>query len=220
MRITRITFAFFLVVVSNVVVTAQTTETTLSQFFKGKNVTAKIDLPATKLGVDVVADKTSTLDKEKYQKRLATYGVAIANGQTVKITALEVNGREISFHLAGGGADDLDLEKVIGAKPAMSSPSIYESRTRARVGADQPAGDANALRSSLVYETHKRNENDAAYRAKYETRRLAAIENDRKLRVTMGSRFVIKLKGQAAAAITADMVKNILADYLDFSSMN
>ena len=222
MNVFRFVFAFLLAAISGFAVSGQSgisAQNGLKQDLVGKSIAVKIDMPATKLGVNITSGKSAAFDRRKYDRRVAAYGVAIPNGQAVIITGVEVKGDQIVLQLAGGGAPDLDLEKTIGAEPGQREQSSFEKQTRNLLSSPSATTNADVLRSAFIYESHKRQQDDIAYRGEYLVRRNAAIENDRKQRATMGSRFVIKLKSVDLAAITPEMVKNILADYLDFSAM-
>src|SRR5262249_17861835 len=79
------------------------TEDQLRQYFEGKTVVVKIDMPATQEGVDVFADARRPIDFEQYRARLRSTGTAIRSGETVMITKLKVKDKMIEFQVGGRG---------------------------------------------------------------------------------------------------------------------
>ena len=190
-------------------------EARLMQAFQGKNVVVLLDMPATNKGVDVVAG--SSIDREKYQKRLKTYGTAIMNGRTAAITAIKVTKDEIVLELAGGGAAEIDPVKLAGPEPGVTASSSRENHARSQVNRTDPAagtyGNAN---STLRYEASKRNQEDALKLSEYRARRDLAVQKARREALQKGSRFVVKFDRLDTAAVTPDELKRALADYVQF----
>lgn len=78
-------------------------EVLLKQYFEGKRVTLKIDMPATKNGVNVNPERDRPLDFSDYASRLKRFGTAIRAGESAMVTNVKVKGKHIEFHLDGGG---------------------------------------------------------------------------------------------------------------------
>ena len=78
-------------------------ETDLRQFFEGKTVTLRIDLPATKDGVNIYPERSQPFDYKEYGERLQRHGVFVRGYEVVTITQLDVKGKEIEVQLAGYG---------------------------------------------------------------------------------------------------------------------
>jgi hypothetical protein len=189
----------------------------LVQAFQGKSVALKMDMPATDKGVGISAEQANSIDREKYQKRLKTYGTAIKTGETSVITNVRVNKDEIVIEFAGGGAPDLDLVARIGPKPEGTTLTDNKE-SRARVQANSAgalSSDQGNANSTLRYESSKRKREDAAREADYYKRRDNEIAKDREIRLKMGSRFVIKMD-KGAASITPEELTKLLAAYLSF----
>lgn len=81
-------------------------ETDLKQFFEGKTVTLRIDLPATKDGVNIYPERAQSFDYEEYGERLKRHGAFVRGYEVVTITKLDVKGDEIEVQLAGYGTPD------------------------------------------------------------------------------------------------------------------
>jgi hypothetical protein len=78
-------------------------ESDLKQFFEGKTVTLRIDLPATKDGVSIYPERAQSFDYREYGERLKRHGAFVRGYEVVTITRLEVKGAEIRVQLAGYG---------------------------------------------------------------------------------------------------------------------
>src|SRR5262249_49751741 len=78
-------------------------EELLKQFFEGRTVTVRIDMPATAKGIDIHADHPVPLESDTLGDRLGQTGVAIREGARVPVTKVHVKGDLIEFQLAGGG---------------------------------------------------------------------------------------------------------------------
>src|SRR5205823_8616118 len=78
-------------------------EAELKDFFEGKSVRVKIDMPATQMGIDVWPDARRPMDFNEYSQRLKSNGVSVRNGDSVMITKVRIKDKLIEFQLAGGG---------------------------------------------------------------------------------------------------------------------
>jgi hypothetical protein len=84
----------------------------LRQYFEGKQVTLKIDMPATQRGVDVYLNRPQPMDTSSYGDRLKKFGIALRRDDTTMITKVKLKPDGIEFQLGGGGygtmRDDTD----------------------------------------------------------------------------------------------------------------
>ena len=78
----------------------------LKQFFEGKSVTLRIDLPATKDGVNIYPERAQPFDYKEYGERLKRHGAFVRGHEVVKITKLDVQGDEIEVQVAGYGTPE------------------------------------------------------------------------------------------------------------------
>ena len=58
----------------------------LSQFFEGKQVVVKIDMPGSQQGVDIFPQKDGMLDAKAYGKRMKSFPIALHSGDAVMVT--------------------------------------------------------------------------------------------------------------------------------------
>jgi hypothetical protein len=75
-------------------------ESQLKNYFEGKLVTLRIDMPATSNGVNVYPERSQSLDYNEYNQRLASHGAAIKRGQTVTLSKVRVKTNHIEVQLA------------------------------------------------------------------------------------------------------------------------
>lgn len=197
----------------------------LTGALQGARVSLKIDMPATEKGVVVAAGKTAAVDQEKYQKRLKTYGTAIRSGEASVITGVRVSRNEIVVEFAGGGAPQIDVTALVGESPAPLSSGITESRARSRMNMNGdvntnlrnpvPIDDQN-VRSTVKYESAKRQREDSERAANYQARKKEALDKARAENLKKGSRITIKFDNRDTANLTPEDLTKLLAPYVSF----
>ena len=72
-------------------------EGALREHFEGRRVVVKIDMPATKEGVNLQTDKGRAIDRKKVSRDLRRYGTAFYTGDFAEITLIKVKGKHIEF---------------------------------------------------------------------------------------------------------------------------
>ena len=95
-QVVRTTFICF--VCSSLVFSVDTKD--LNQLFKDKTITAKIDLPLIR---SVYVTPEGQIDQERYQKRLLKQPPSILQGQTAKLTKIEVKNDVVHVFINRGG---------------------------------------------------------------------------------------------------------------------
>src|SRR5215207_6568132 len=68
-------------------------ETSLRQYFEGRQVSVKLDMPGTDDGVDISPGTDRPLDYPKYASRLKQFGTALRSGQSAMVTKVRVKGK-------------------------------------------------------------------------------------------------------------------------------
>ncbi len=99
-------------------------EQALRNFFEGKTVRVKLDMPATKDGVDIYVRSAPPLDFKVHSQRIRNNGVALRQGDSVAVTGVRVKGKNIEFQLGGGGYGVFGDETAT----AVSLPAVPRSR--------------------------------------------------------------------------------------------
>lgn len=196
---------------------AAQTEGDLKRHFEGRHVTLKIDLPATKDGVNVYPESDRPLDFSEYAARLKRHGASIRRGDTAMITKIKVKGRHVEFQLDGGGygtfGDETDAHVYV--------PSADKSRREKRLEDELKREDDPARRrrlkdqiDSLRRDREREDRLNRAIAEQAEEERRARIE-EKALRG--GGRFNVHFAVLDSTALTPSAIKEALRRYVDFS---
>src|SRR5271154_7045270 len=78
-------------------------ESDVQNYFQGRQVQTKIDMPGTQQGVDLRFDRGTPMDWKQYSSRLKKFGVAIPKEERATVTSVVVKKDLIEFQLDGGG---------------------------------------------------------------------------------------------------------------------
>ena len=198
------------------------TQVRLKQFFEGKRVILKIDMPAARSGIDVSPEKPQQVDFSKIAKHIGEYGVSIRTGDRPTVTEVEVSKDEIEFQLDGGGYGspaDSSSEPSVPSYPTKAAKSQYEKDIEAEL---KTATDSNRLKYLRRELDRERDRRDRDYRRDmniYERAKSYRDEYVREKRPTRGSRFNLKFKQTDTSTVTPDELMRLLAEYVDFSTL-
>jgi len=191
-------------------------EAALKEFFEGKRVIARLDMPAAQTGVDVYADARRTMNFEEYSNRLKAVGVSIRAGDTVMITRIKIKDKLVEFQLGGGGygtaGDDTDGSVYVPGAPKTSREKTLEREVKNEADAARRRrlqGDLDDLRRERERED-QRNRVISATASEEKKRRIA------EQRLHAGSRFNIRYQGAVPAGLTPAGVMAALADFVEF----
>jgi hypothetical protein len=192
-------------------------EVELRDYFEGKSVRVKLDMPATQQGIDVYPDARRPVDFDAYSSRLKSTGIAIRNGESVLVTRVRVKDRLIEFQLAGGGygtfGDDTDGTVSTGSTPKSNREKDLERRVKSEADAArkrQLQRELDDLRADRTRED-RRNENAAAAASEAKKARIADT------RLHGGSRFNIRYQNGVPPGLGPDGVMRALAEYAEFA---
>jgi hypothetical protein len=193
-------------------------ETVLREFFEGKRVVAKLDMPATADGVDLTVDRRPAINFDDYGKRVKKSGIAIRAGESVIITKIKVKDKLIEFQLGGGGYGTFGDETTATAYATPVEKSKREQALeRDLKREDDPDRRRNMEREldRLRRERHNEDQrNRLAAEAAAEAKRIRIQE----ARLRAGSRFNIRYSNGVPSEVSAADIMNSLAEYVDFSS--
>jgi hypothetical protein len=191
------------------------TETELKDFFEGKSVRVKIDMPATQAGIDVYPDARRAIDFSQYSARVKSTGVAIRNGESVLVTKVRVKDKLIEFQVAGGGfgtfGDDTGT--------SVSVPSVSKSRREKdleKLVKDETDAARKRLQRELDDLRREREREDSRNRAAAASAsevKKARIATDR---LHAGSRFNIRYQNGVPPGLGPDGIMRALAEYVEF----
>jgi hypothetical protein len=198
------------------------TQARLKQFFEGKRVMLKIDMPAARAGVDIYPEKPTVFDISKHAKRLAEYDISLRRGDEPIVTEVEVSGDEIEFQLDGGGYGspaDSSGEPYVPSYPTKSAKSNYEKDLENELKTATDSNRIKTIRRELERERSRRDREYNRDMGEYNRAVRYRDEYRREKRVTRGSRFNIKFDKRQTAGITPEILMDLLGPYIDFSGM-
>jgi hypothetical protein len=197
---------------------AQTADS-LSDYFTGKEVVLKIDMPGTQQGVDLRLNKDNPMNWKEYSNRLKSNGVSIRKGDTARVTSFLVKDDRIEFQLDGGGFGTFFDDSSTTVNPRSVDKSDYEKQLERDIANTTDDDKRRRLQRDLDRERSRRqrqqadNQDAAMVASQIKSQKVA----DDRLRG--GSRFNLRWAG----AIPADQknpeaIKKLLANYVSFDS--
>ncbi len=195
---------------------AQDANTALSQFFEGKQVVVKIDMPGSQQGVDIYPQSPNSLDAKNYGKRMKSFPIALHNGDAVMVTQVKVKDKLIEFQLGGGGFGTFgdDSNTAVNFKPADKSDR--EKDLENQLSNTDDSDQKDRIQRELDYLRRQRERDDQRNRAIAEqAAQIKKIQVDEN-RAKGGSRFNLKYDGKVPANITPQDVMAALAPYVSF----
>ena len=193
-------------------------EAALREFFEGKTVQVKIDMPGAADGVNVGINRP--FNQREYQDRLNRYGVSVRAGERVTVTQVKLKSDLVEFQLAGGGYGTFGDDTSTSADIPLVEKSNRERDLERLVRDEKDATRKRTLERELQ---------DLRNYRERENRRIAAerliVEDYKKRqlaerRLAGGSRFNVRYPGNVPAGLTPDALMSVLAEYVDFSSMD
>jgi hypothetical protein len=80
-------FSTLVLIIGGAISVSAQSDGDLKQYFEGRNVTLKLDMPATKDGVNVYPEREQPLNYSEYADRLKRHGISVRRGAMIMITA-------------------------------------------------------------------------------------------------------------------------------------
>ena len=191
----------------------------LAPYFEGKQVTVKIDMPATQKGVDIYPNRPQPLDAKSYGDRLKQFGVSLQKGDTTMVTKVKVNKDNVEFQLGGGGygtAGD-NTDTAVHFTPADKSDREKELENQLNNETDPDR--RRSLQRELDSVRRERERRDAYNHARAEDDAARRTDQIGMKRQQGGSRFNVRMDTRKMGdSLTPQMIQNALAQYVSFSS--
>jgi hypothetical protein len=189
----------------------------LSQFFEGKQVVVKIDMPGSQEGLDLYPQKPNPFDAKAYGSRMKKYPVSLRSGDTVVVTTVKVKDKAIEFQLGGGGFGTFGDNTDTSGNFTPASKSQREKDLEDQLKHTDDRDERDRIQRKLDDIRRQRERDDQRNRALAE--RTAAIKRDRVAdeRAKGGSRFNLKYDAKVPANLTPQDVMAVLAQYVSFS---
>lgn len=213
----NLVLSFFLAVFVAAPAVAQS-EGHLRQGLEGTYVVLKMDMPATKEGVNLRADRLPRIERKKYDRKLARYGTSIHEGEAVHVTLIKVKKKMIEFQLGGGGYGS----QYVRRKSHPATPKTEREEKLEVELAALPRGDESELRKlaeeTLEHMKHEREVADEHLAAEAAEEQEIERQHVRERAATAGSRFNIRYKNRVPAnVLTPQGFMAVVAEYVDFS---
>jgi hypothetical protein len=189
----------------------------LGQYFEGKQVVVKIDMPGSQQGIDIYPQKNNLMDAKSYGKRMKQFPVSIRSGDAVMVTTVKVKDKTIEFQLAGGGFGTFGDDTDTRVKFTPADKSDREKDLEGQIANTNDSYQKDRLQRELDYLRHQRERADSRNRAIAEhvaqEKQYQVNEN----RARSGSRFNLKYDSKVPADISPQDVMTALAQYVSFS---
>ena len=197
---------------------AAQSEAVLRQYFEGKSVVTKIDLPATSEGVDIYPDAPTPLDFSRYASRLKEAGTAVNTGESIMVTKVRVKDSHIEFQLAGGGYGTFgDMSSSYVDVPSASK-TTREKNLERDLKTEKDPEKRRRMREELDDLRKERQREDARNRAASASAEEARKANIRQQALASGSRFNIRYRATLVASqLTPESVMQALGKYVEFA---
>jgi hypothetical protein len=197
---------------------AQSGALDIQNYFQGKRVQLKIDMPGTQQGVDLRFDRGAPMDWKQYSSRLKKFGVAIPKDERATVTTIVVKKDMIEIQLDGGGFGTFgdDTNTTVDAKPVEKSS--YEKQLERDISNTDDPDRKRDLQRALDRERDRRQRQDAANRRAAQVASQIKSQQVAQDRMRGGSRFNLRWTGSIPAEqLAPEAVMKLLAPYIDFS---
>jgi len=144
---------------------AAQSEPALREYFEGKTVTVRQQMPGTEEGVDIYPGTDTPLDYPKYAGRLKEHGTALRSGQSALVTKVKVKSKHIEFQLDGGGYGTMGDETSTNISTGATPKTRREKNVEAEVKREADPVKKRAIREELDDLKREREREDARNRA-------------------------------------------------------
>ena len=193
-------------------------ERALRDFFEGRRVTLKLDMPGTSDGVDVRVDapRAAAIDFREYRDRLKEHGTAIRSGESSIVTLVKVKRDLIEFQLGGGGfgtfGDDTSTSVDIKNVEKSSREKDLEKAIKDESDSRRKR-ELERERDGLRDRRERENRRIAAERVRAEELKRERIAYQR---LKGGSRFNLRYPDGVPSGIRPQEVMAALTEYVEF----
>ncbi len=192
-------------------------QTALQQYFVGKQVKLRIDMPGTQQGVDLRVERDDAMDWKSYSNRLKQFGPAIRTRDRATITTIVVKKNLIEFQLDGGGFGTFWDDSSTTVTPYHVDKSSYEKQLERDIRNEtDPQRKRDLQRELDRVRSWRDREQRADDRAALIASELKAQQVADK-RSRGGSRFNLRWTGSIPQdQLTPDALMKLLDPYIDF----
>ena len=186
----------------------------MANYFLGKEVVVKIDMPASQQGVDLRYDKDDPMNWKEYSGRLKKYGIALRKGDTARVTGLVVKNDRIEFQLDGGGYGTFfDDDGNVTARTA--DKSSYEKQLQRDLDNTTDPAQRRNLQRELDRARDRRERQDQDNRNAAQVATQINKQQIADKRLQGGSRFNLRWAGAIPTnQNNPDAITRLLANYV------
>jgi hypothetical protein len=192
-------------------------ESELKQFFEGKSVRVKIDMPATQQGIDVFPDARQSIDMSQYSQRLKSSGISLRTGDSVMVTTVRVKEKLIEFQLGGGGYGTFGDDTSTSAYTSSAPKTQREKDLEKAVKAETDSARKHRLQRELDDLRADRAREDSRNKAIAESAAEAKKSRIAEARLHGGSRFNIRYQNGVPPGLGPDGIMRALEQYVEFT---
>lgn len=197
------------------------TEQVLREAFEGKTVQVKIDMPATKAGIDVRPGQTPAIDFARLGDLMKREGTSVRAGESILVTRVKVKKDLVEFQLGGGGYGTFG--DALGESPASDvaaqGKSGHEKQLEDQIRAETDPGKKKSLERELKDARHEREADNARAQAEANQANQLREANIQQKKLRSGSRFNIRYADAVPAeALTPAGLRAVLGAWVDFGA--
>lgn len=191
-------------------------EAALRSYFEGRQVVVKMDMPATKYGVDVNG-LGGDINYSEYARRLKRYGTSIRKGDSTLVTRVKVKERLIEFQLGGGGYGTLGDETGSGSTYVSTGKTEREKNLERDLKNEKDERKRREMKGRLDELRRDRQREEALLHAAAEQAEELRRANIQRKAAEGGSRFnIVFPSGTATANTTPEAIMAALSRVVEF----
>jgi hypothetical protein len=205
------------IILTFVSLTSAQTEEHLKRYFEGRRVEVKIDMPATKDGINVYPNRNQPIEYGKYGNLLKSFGVSVREGETIMITKIKIKDKHIEFQLGGGGYGTLGDETSANIYVPATDKSRREKNLEKELKYEYDERRRRRIKEELDYWRRERHREDNRNKAEVAEAEELARQRIEEKRLHAGSRFNIRFERNISSDdLTPEAVMEALADFVEF----
>ncbi|WP_353063943.1 hypothetical protein RBB77_22215 [Tunturibacter psychrotolerans] len=190
----------------------------LAPYFEGKQVTVKIDMPATQKGVDIYPNRPQPLDAKSYGDRMKQFGVSLQKGDTTMVTKVKVNKDNVEFQIGGGGYGTAGDNTDTSVHFTPADKSDREKELENQLSNETDPDRRRSLQRELDSVRRDRERRDSYNHARAEDDAARRTDQVGMKRQQGGSRFNIRMDTKKMGdSLTPQVIQDALAQYVSFT---
>lgn len=191
-------------------------EAALRQYFEGRTVVVRIDMPASQKGVDIRPDSPQPFNPAEHSSRLGYFGVSLRPGDEVPVTKIKVKDDNIEFQLGGGGWGTWG-DTAGGTYIPPVTKSNREKDLEREIKRETDSDRRRRLQRELDDLRRDREREEARNRVVQEIADREKREREKDLALQKGSRFNIRFENKVPlSAQSPEAVMRALAEFVEF----